>query len=78
MAKGETEGLKKKEVIVNNFAIFHMFLCTFWYGAISLHFMLKFQAPIHEMVDVKRMLDLKLNYQLSCPLSSPCAVLLAS
>jgi hypothetical protein len=29
MAKGETEGLKKKEVIVNNFAIFHMFLCTF-------------------------------------------------
>jgi hypothetical protein len=60
-----------------------MFLCTFLYGAISLHRMFKFQAPIHEMVNVKRMLDLKLNYQLSCPLtwdlsSSPYAVLSAS
>jgi len=69
MTKGETEDLKKKEVIFNNFVIFYMFLCTFLYGAISLHLMLKFQAPIHELVDGKRMLDLKLNYQLSCPLS---------
>jgi hypothetical protein len=69
MAKGETEDLKKKEVIFDNFAIFHMFLCTFVYGARILHLLLKFQAPIHEMVDVKRMIDLKLNYQLSCPLS---------
>lgn len=83
MANGETENLKKKEVIFNNFAFFHMFLCTSLYGAISLHFMLKFQAPINEMVDVKRILDLKLNYQPSCPLSwdlfsSPCAGLSAS
>jgi len=69
MAKGETEDLKKKEVIFDSFAIFHMFQCTFLYGAISLHLMLKFQTPIHEMVNVKRMLNLKLNYQLSCPLT---------
>ena len=69
MAKGETEDLKKKEVMFDNFAIFHMFLGTFLYGAISLHLMFKFQAPTHEMVDGKRMLDLKLNFQLSCPLS---------